>query len=300
MRPAIETSGLGKHYRDCWALADCCVQIPVARITGLIGPNGAGKTTLLKLAMGLLRPDKGRIEVLGWSPSSQPTLVLARVGYVAQDRPLYPRFTAKDALRLGRELNPKWDEHSAYDRLTRHDIPLDRQIRKLSGGQQAQVSLALALGKRPDLLLLDEPAANLDPMARRAFLTELVDAVATDGITVVLSSHLIADVERICDYLVILSGGHVQVAGGIDELLEGHRVLIGPRLDPTAVADDPTVVKAEHTERESALLVRTDGRVPSPAWRIEQPGLEDLVLAYLENPSAGNLPKPKILKEDAS
>jgi ABC-2 type transport system ATP-binding protein len=176
---------------------------------------------------------------------------------------------------------------------------LDRQIRKLSGGQQAQVSLALALGKRPDLLLLDEPASNLDPLARREFLRELVDTVAAEGITVVLSSHLIADVERICDYLVILSKGHVQVAGGIDELLEAHRVLVGPRLDPSIVAEDPTVVKAEHTERESALLVRTDGRMPPPSWRVEQPGLEDLVLAYLENPSAGTIPKPQLMKEVA-
>jgi ABC-2 type transport system ATP-binding protein len=250
--------------------------------------------------MGLLEPDHGRIEVLGWSPTAQPTLVLARAGYVAQDRPLYPRFTARDILRLGRELNPRWDDRAARERLVRHDIPLDRQVRKLSGGQQAQVSLALALGKRPDLLLLDEPAANLDPLARREFLRELVDTVAAEGITVVLSSHLIADVERICDYLVILSRGHVQVAGGIDELLEGHRVLVGPRLDPSTVARDPTVVKAEHTERESALLVRTDGRIPPTPWRVEQPGLEDLVLAYLENPGAGNVPKPEIVKEVAS
>ena len=300
MRPAIQTTGLGKRYRDLWALSECCMHIPSGRITGLIGPNGAGKTTLLKLAVGLLAPDQGTIEVLGWSPTTQPTLVLARVGYVAQDRPLYPRFTARDILRVGRELNPKWDDSAALDRLVRHDVPLDRQIRKLSGGQQAQVSLALALGKRPDLLLLDEPAANLDPLARREFLRELVDTVAAEGITVVLSSHLIADVERICDYLVILSKGQVQVASGIDELLEGHRVLVGPRLDPGTVAKDPTVVKAEHTERESALLVRTDGRIPPSSWRVEQPCLEDVVLAYLENPSAGTVPKPKVLKEVAS
>jgi ABC-2 type transport system ATP-binding protein len=300
MRPAIQTAGLGKHYRDLWAVSECNMHIPSGRITGLIGPNGAGKTTLLKLAIGLLEPDQGTVEVLGWSPTTRPALVLARVGYVAQDRPLYPRFTANDILRLGRELNPKWDDSAARDRLARHDVPLYRQIRKLSGGQQAQVSLALALGKRPDLLLLDEPAANLDPLARRAFLRELVDTVAAEGTTVVLSSHLIADVERICDYLVILSKGHVQVAGGIAELLEGHRLLVGPRLDPSSVVKDLTVVKAEHTERESALLVRTDGRVPPPAWRVEPVTLEELVLAYLENPDDGIVPKPQILGDVVS
>jgi ABC-2 type transport system ATP-binding protein len=299
MRSAIEATGLGKRYRSMWALRDCCVNIPAGRITGLIGPNGAGKTTLLKLAIGLLTPDAGEIQVLGWSPITQPALVLARVGYVAQDRPLYPRFTASDMLRMGHEMNPKWDDGAARDRLIKRDIPLDQQIRKLSGGQQAQVSLALALGKRPDLLLLDEPASNLDPLARREFLRELVDAVATEGISVVLSSHSIADVERVCDYLVILARGRVQVAGDIDSLLAGHRVLVGPRVDADAVALDPTVVKAAHTERETALLVRTDGKVPPAQWRAEQPALEDLVLAYLENPAAGTMPKPEVLHEAA-
>jgi ABC-2 type transport system ATP-binding protein len=299
MRGAIETTALGKRYQNFWALSDCCMKIPAGRITGLIGPNGAGKTTLLKLAMGLLAPNAGKIEVLGWSPMTQPTLVLGRVGYVAQDRPLYPRFTAAEMLRLGRELNPKWDDPAARERLVKHGIPLDQQTRKLSGGQQAQVSLALALGKRPELLLLDEPASNLDPLARREFLRELVDAVAAEGITVVLSSHLIADVERICDYLVILSRGKVQVAGDIDDLVAKHSVLIGPRLDATAVSADSTVIKAEHTERESALLVRTDGRTPPPSWRVERPALEDLVLAYMENPNAGLAPKPEVLDEVA-
>jgi ABC-2 type transport system ATP-binding protein len=292
----MATTGLGKRYRNLWALQGCSVQIPLGRITGLIGPNGAGKSTLLKLAMGLLTPDLGEIDVLGWSPVEQPTLVLARVGYVAQDRPMYQRFTVSDMLRLGHELNPRWDERAARDRLVKNDIPLERQIRRLSGGQQAQVSLALALGKRPDLLLLDEPAANLDPLARRDFLRELVDAVASEGITVVLSSHLIGDVERICDYLVILSTGRVQVAGEIDALLQSHRVLVGPRIDPETVAADPSVVRAEHTERESALLVRTEGRVPLASWRVEQPGLEDLVLAYLENPAAGATPRPRVIE----
>jgi ABC-2 type transport system ATP-binding protein len=295
VRPAIETAGLGKRYRNLWALLECSMRIPAGRITGLIGPNGAGKSTFLKLATGLLSPDMGEINVLGWSPQDQPALVLARVAYVAQDRPLYQRFTASEILRMGQELNPKWDDRAARGRLINRDIPLDRQVQRLSGGQQAQVSLALALGKRPELLLLDEPASNLDPLARREFLRELVDAVASEGITVVLSSHLMADVERVCDYLVILSMGRVQVAGEIDALLRDHRVLVGPRVDAASVAADPSVVRAEHTERESALLVRTDGRVPPAFWRVEEPALEDLVLAYLGNPSKGTLPKPEVV-----
>lgn len=296
MRPAIQATGLRKRYRNHLALRDCSIHVPAGRITALIGPNGAGKTTLLKLSVGLLTPDAGTIEVLGWSPQQHPALVLSRVGYVAQDRPLYGRFTVSEMLRVGQKLNPKWDDVAARDRLLKHDVPLDRQIRQLSGGQQAQISLALALGKQPELLLLDEPASNLDPLARREFLTELVDTVAADGITVVLSSHLIADVERICDYLVILSKGNVQVAGDIDSLLEGHRMLVGPRIDPADVDADPSVVKAQHTERESALLVRTEGKAPPPVWRVERLGLEDLVLAYLENPRAGTAPKPELVE----
>lgn len=294
MRPAIETTALSKRYRRLWALRDCCLQVPAGRITALVGPNGAGKTTLLKLAVGILEPDAGGIETLGWSPIQQPLLVLARVGYLPQDRPLYQRFTVADTLRMGRELNPKWDDYAARERLVKRHIPLDRQIRQLSGGQQAQVSLALALGKHPELLLLDEPASNLDPLARREFLTELVDAVASEGVTVLLSSHLIADVERICDYLVILSEGRVQLMGDIDSLLADHKLIVGPRIDPAGVAADATVVKAQHTERETALLVRTGGRIPPPAWRTASVTLEELVLAYLENSGAGSIPPPKL------
>jgi ABC-2 type transport system ATP-binding protein len=297
MRPAIEATALGKRYRRQWALRDCCIQIPDGHVTALVGPNGAGKTTLLKLAVGLLSPDSGEIETLGWSPQRQPRLVLGRVGYVPQDRPLYSRFTVSDTLHMGRALNPRWDDRGACERLLKRGVPLDRPIRRLSGGERAQVSLALALGKRPELLLLDEPASSLDPLARREFLADLVDAVAADGTTVVLSSHLIADVERVCDQLVVLSRGRVQLAGDIDSLLGEHRLIVGPRMDPAAVASDRTVVSARHAERESALLVRRNGKTPPPGWRVEPVTLEDLVLAYLENPGVGALPPPAVVEE---
>jgi ABC-2 type transport system ATP-binding protein len=297
MRPAIEAMRLGKRYRSLWALRDCSLTVPTGRITALIGPNGAGKTTFLKLAAGLLSPDTGEIETLGWSPQRQASLVLARVGYVPQDRPLYPRFTVADMLHMGRTLNPRWDERAARERIEKRGIEMDRQVRTLSGGQHAQVSLALALGKRPELLLLDEPASSLDPLARRDFLAELVDAVAAEGISVLLSSHLIADIERVCDYVVILSAGHVQLVGEVDGVREEHAVIIGPRIDTGDVANDPTVISAKHTDRESALLVRRPHRAAPSGWRTEPVTLEELVLAYLENPGAGALPGPTLVEE---
>ena len=294
MKAALTATGLSKRYRTGWALRDCSVTIPPGRMVALVGPNGAGKTTLMHLAVGLLSPTAGEINVLGWSPQRNPLLVLSRVGFVAQDRPLYRRFSVAEMLRIGRELNPRWDQPAVESRLRRLDIPFDRPIGRLSGGQAAQVALALALGKRADLLLLDEPVVNLDPLARREFLRELVDAVASDGLTAILSSHVIAELERVCDYLVILTNGHVQVMGDIDELLRTHKLLVGPRIDPAQVSSDPSVVEAKHTELESALLVKTNGHLPPPHWRVHDVSLEDLVLAYLGNSRAASLPGPTL------
>ena len=299
MTAAIEATALSKRFRRVWALRDCSLQVPAGHITALVGPNGAGKTTLLNLAIGLLAPSAGAIETLGWDPQRHPEPVLERVGYVPQERPLYSDFTVDETLHMGRALNARWDEAATRARLLRRGIPLDRRVRHLSGGQRAQVSLALALGKRPELLLLDEPAAALDPLARRELLTELVDTVASDGATVVLSSHVIADVERVCDHLVILSQGRVQLAGDMDSLREQHRMLVGPRMDPAVAAADPTVVSARHSGRETALLVRRDGATPPSGWRSEPVSLEELVLAYLANPAAG-APPPSTLVEAAS
>jgi ABC-2 type transport system ATP-binding protein len=285
---------VSKRYRNVWALRNCSFNIPTGRIVALVGPNGAGKTTLLHLAVGLLTPSSGGIEVFGWSPQKHSLQVLSRVGFVAQDRPLYRRFTVAEMLRLGRELNPRWDQPAVEARIKRLQIPFDRPVGRLSGGQAAQVCLALALGKRADLLLLDEPVVNLDPLARRDFLRELVQAVASDGLTVVLSSHVIAELERICDYLIILADGNVQVMGDIDELLSSHKLLVGPRIDAATAARDSSVIEARHTELESALLVKLDGHTPPPQWRVRDVSLEDLVLGYLGNSQAGSLPAPQL------
>jgi ABC-2 type transport system ATP-binding protein len=294
MNVAIRAAGLGKRYRSSWALRDCSVQVPAGRISALVGPNGAGKTTLLRIALGMLKPTAGEITVFGWSPTRQPTLVMSRVGFVPQDRPLYRQFTVGDILQMGRHLNPRWDQTAAAGRLRRLGIPMNRRFGQLSGGQQAQVSLALALGKRPDLLLLDEPVSNLDPLARREFLRELVEVVAEDELTVVLSSHIVAELERVCDHLVILHGGRVQVMGEIDELVRIHKLLIAPRIDPSAISGDTTIIQATHSALQSAMLARVGSHAVRPDWEVHDVSLEDIVLAYLGNPSAATLPPPTI------
>jgi ABC-2 type transport system ATP-binding protein len=288
---ALETTGLGKRYGRQWALRDCTLALPVGRVAALVGPNGAGKTTLLHLVAGLTRPDAGGLRVFGRAPVDN-TDVLARVGFVAQDTPLYLDFTGADLLTMGARLNRRWDADLARARLARHDIPLDKPAGKLSGGQRAQVALALAMAKRPDLLLLDEPVASLDPLARREFLQALMGAVAEDGTTVLLSSHLVADLERACDFLIVLHTARVQVLGGVDELLAAHKVLIGPRRDVGAIPGVAAVVKESHAGKQTTLLVRTDGPVHDPTWTVEDASLEDLVLAYLGNVEAGALPGP--------
>jgi ABC-2 type transport system ATP-binding protein len=279
--PALETIGLGKRYGAQWALQGCSLSIPAGSVSALVGPNGAGKTTLLHLAVGLSRPTVGTVRVMGYSPREQPLLVLPRVGFVAQDHPLYKGFTIGEMLKFGRKLNTHWDDDLARARIDRLGIALEKKIGKLSGGQQAQVALTLALAKRPELLVLDEPVASLDPLARREFLQTLMEAVADGGLTVMLSSHIIADLERVCDHVVILSASNVQLAGGIEEILYSHRVLTGPRTDPASVARIHNVIAESHTERQSTLLVRVNGHVYDSCWQISEVGLEELVLAYL-------------------
>ena len=293
MSTALEATALTKRYGATHALAACGLRIPVGRVVALVGPNGAGKTTLLHLAMGFLNPTSGDIKVFGWSPQEQPTIVLPRVGFLAQDRPLYGRFKVRELLELGRRLNPRWDGHLAAGRMKQLGIPLDRPVGKLSGGQQAQVALAITLAKRPEMLLLDEPLSSLDPLARREFLKVLMDAVADDGLTVILSSHIISELERTCDYLVILSEGRVQIAGEIEALLESHRTLVGGPCDQNLLEHDPSVIHSSHTPRQTTMLVKMNGRPAAGQWEEHRVDLEELVLAYLSRPSAVSLPLPE-------
>jgi ABC-2 type transport system ATP-binding protein len=276
---AISTQGLGKRYGSKWALRDCTIEVPEGSVTALVGPNGAGKTTLLQLAVGLTRPSAGDVSVLGRSPRD-PAL-LARVGFVGQEHPLHRGFTVAETLKLGRKLNPGWDDALAHERVQRLDLPLDRAVGRLSGGQRAQVALTVALAKRPELLLLDEPVASLDPLARREFLNALMEAVSETGLTVILSSHIVAELERVCDHLVILAGARAELAGPIDEILAGHRLLTGPRTDARAVARVHDVIRERHTARQTTLLVRADGHVYDADWELHEVDLEEIVLAYL-------------------
>jgi ABC-2 type transport system ATP-binding protein len=278
MELAVQARALGKRYGRTWALQDCALEVPAGRIAALVGPNGAGKTTLLHLAVGLLRPDAGEVLVFGRDPRS----VLPDVGFVAQDTPLYRDFTAAELVTMGGKLNRRrWDAALARERLAMLGIPPDRPVGKLSGGQRAQVALALALAKRPRLLLLDEPIASLDPLARREFMQTLMGAVADSETTVLLSSHLLADLERSCDYLVVLQQSRVQLTGAVDELLETHRTLVGPRAGSESIAGVAKVVRASHTERQSTLLVRRGDGPVDPLWTEHEVTLEDLVLAHL-------------------
>jgi ABC-2 type transport system ATP-binding protein len=226
MTAIIEARGLGKQYRSRWALSDCTLSIPAGHVVGLVGPNGAGKTTLLHLVTGLLTPTAGTIEVIGGQPAASAAQ-LARVGFVAQNTPAYAAFSIADHLRLGAHLNPGWDAELAAERIRRLGLDPAVKAGRLSGGQRAQLALTLAIAKRPELLILDEPVASLDPLARRDFLRDLAGAVAEHRMTVVLSSHLISDLERVCDYLVVLTAAHVRLAGEVSELLTSYRQQTG-------------------------------------------------------------------------
>jgi ABC-2 type transport system ATP-binding protein len=276
----LETDQLGKRYGSTWALRDCSLQLPQGRVAALVGPNGAGKSTLLNMAVGLLRPDAGTVRVFDQSPYDN-TAHLSEIGFVAQDTPLYRDFTAVELITMGAKLNRRWESDLARTRLAQLGIPPNKPVGKLSGGQRAQVALALAIAKRPRLLLLDEPVASLDPLARREFMQALMGIVAETGTTVLLSSHLLADLERVCDYLIVLHAARVQLVGGVDDLVAEHRQLVGPRHDHGPIPGVAAIVRASHTDRQSTLLVRTNGSIVDPAWTVHEVTLEDLILAYL-------------------
>jgi ABC-2 type transport system ATP-binding protein len=282
-QPALHTRNVGKRYRKAWALSDCTLELPPGSVTALVGPNGAGKTTLLRLSVGLLTPTVGSVEVFGESPATNGVRVLSRIGFLAQDHPLYRRFSVADLLRFGRSCNVRFDHELATRRLTQLGISLDARAGALSGGQQSQVALALALAKRPNLLVLDEPMSSLDPLARREFQQTLMGAVAHGELTVLFSSHAVHELERVCDHLVVINHGQVVLSGGIDSLLAEHRVLVGPRVK-TDPRGSRSVVEVRHSDRHTTLLVR-QGAVPiMPGWQATPVGLEELVLAYLRRP----------------
>jgi ABC-2 type transport system ATP-binding protein len=284
MSIALETMGLGKQYGDQWALRDCTLSLPSGRIAALVGPNGAGKSTLLQLACGLNYPSTGAVQVFGLSPQHDPGRVIARIGFLSQERPLYRGFTVEEMLTVGKKLNPRWDDALARRRLDHLGIPLKRKAGKLSGGQQSQLALVMALAKRPEFLLLDEPVAAFDPLARREFLSVLLEATVEDGLTVLLSSHIINDLERMCDYIIILSAARLTLVGDISDVLDRHKLLISARRDTDSLEHLHNVVQVVHTERQTTVLARTNGHIWDPSWEVHDVSLEDIVLAYLGQP----------------
>jgi ABC-2 type transport system ATP-binding protein len=287
--PALRTHRLGRRYGRVWGLRDCTLEVPAGAVAGLVGPNGAGKTTLLEMIAGLLEPTEGQVSVLGQTSHAHHTATLARVGYVAQDHPLYRDFSVADMFRLGRAMNPRWDQGLAAARVDTLGIPLSRKVRQLSGGQRAQVSLTMALAKRTPLLVLDEPVSSLDPVARLEFMREVMVAAVGTGLTVIMSSHVVCELERFCDWLVVLAHGHVQLAGPADDLIAAHWLLTVPRATPDAELPGRVIHRSD-SDRHSAVLVRIDPvRLVVEAcagWQAEPVGFEQLVMAYLQRSSA--------------
>ena len=283
--PALRADRLGRRYGRVWGLRDCTVEVPAGAIVGLIGPNGAGKTTLLEMIIGLLQPTEGQVSVFGGTSHSHVAARLARVGYVAQDHPLYRDFSVADMFHLGRAMNPSWDQELAQARMDALGIPLKRKVKALSGGQQAQVALTMTLAKRAPLLVLDEPVSSLDPVARLEFMRDLMASVAGTGLTVIIASHVVSELERLCDWLIVLTGGRVRVAGPADDLLAAHRLLTVPRGTPDAELPGLPVHRAD-SDRYSTVLVRIDPARPAaqqrPGWQAGPAGFEQLVLAYLQ------------------
>jgi ABC-2 type transport system ATP-binding protein len=289
----IEAAGLGKRYRRTWALRECTLGIPGDHVVALVGPNGAGKTTLLSLAVGLTTPTAGAITVLGGEPAGSPR-ALHRIAFVAQDAPLYKNLPVTDMLHLARNLNRRWDQQHAVARLAELGIPLDRKVGQLSGGQQAQLALTVALARRPELLVLDEPLASLDPLARHDFMALVLAAAAQDGVSVLLSSHVLAELERVADYLVVLARGQVQVAGRVEDLLASHRMLTAPAAETGRLPGRLNIVHDRRDGAQSHLLVRiTPPAIPVPSgWTSCRVSVEQIVLAYLREPGASARPMP--------
>ncbi|MEV8310683.1 ABC transporter ATP-binding protein [Streptomyces flavidovirens] len=283
---AIEAAALGKSYgrRRGWALRECSFRLPVGRVCAVVGPNGAGKSTLLALAAGLLRPAEGTVRILGTSPAE----ARSRTAYVAQDKPLLPQLTVQDTLRMGLELNPgQWDAATAERIVREGNLAPDTRVRTLSGGQRTRLALALAFGKRPELMLLDEPMADLDPLARHQLMGALMAESAEHGTTIMMSSHVLAELEGSCDYLLLVDGGRVRLGGETEDILAAHTLLTGPVRDLAP----HTVVESRTTGRQLTALVRREGPVRDD-WQTTEPSLEELLLAHLRSPGAPALLTP--------
>ncbi|MEV6762114.1 ABC transporter ATP-binding protein [Streptomyces sp. NPDC051105] len=286
--PALEAVGLGRRYKRGWALRDCSFRLPAGRICALVGPNGAGKTTLLSLAAGLLEPSTGTVR-LGGHPARSAE-ARRHTAFLSQEKALYPRFRVSEILRMGRELNPTWHQETAERIISAGNVPMDARVGTLSGGQRTRVAFALALGKRPRLLLLDEPMADLDPLVRRQMMDTLMAEAVQHGSTVVMSSHLVSELEGVCDFLVLIGSGTVRLAGDVDELIRAHRMVSGPDTEAERLANLPGQVTVESRSAggRTTALIRPRGPLPAET-EPTLPSLEELLLAHLRTDDAAPL-----------
>jgi ABC-2 type transport system ATP-binding protein len=280
----VRTGGLGKKYRRGWALRDCTLSIPPNRLVALVGPNGAGKSTLMGLVTGLVRPTAGEISVFGDAPGGGG--LHPGVAFLAQQKPLYSQLTVAETLRLGQRTNPTWDQAYAEGLIQRAQVPMTAKVGTLSGGQRTRVALALALGKRPRLLLLDEPLADLDPLARENVLRTLVQESREQAITVVLSSHVLTELDGVCDHLVLLSAGKVRLSGDVDDLLDKHVLLVGPPDGPPPVPAS-SVIDIDRTPGAQQVLAPASLADGAPGWQPFRPTLGHLTLGYMRNDEQG-------------
>jgi ABC-2 type transport system ATP-binding protein len=273
-RPALAAHGLTKRYGNgTTALSELDIAVPEGSITALVGPNGAGKSTLMKAWIGFERPTQGKVTILGIDPWRQRAQALKRVGYVPQSPALYQELSVADHLEIARALRPSFDRASALARLADLQIPPSKRAGALSGGQQAQVCLAIALGTCAEVLILDEPLASLDPLARREFLTVMSDDVRRRGATAVLSSHVISDIVQACDRLVVLTGGRKRLDADIAEILRAY--VVRPASDQRK--DAPLTFLGETGQRQQ--LVRVAGGNQEGEGRPAT--LEEVVISHL-------------------
>jgi len=278
---ALETVGLTKRFGRKWGLRDCTLSIPAGKVAALVGPNGAGKSTLLRMAAGLSRPTSGSINVLGDVPGHENAGLLKRVGYLDQERPLYRGFRVAEMFRFGEGTNPTWDMGTAHSYVEQLGISLRDRVDSLSGGQRAQVALTMSLAKQPELLLLDEPAAALDPVAREDLLRLLMRQVAERDTTVVLSTHALSDVGSICDYLVILSNSKVVLADDLEFVAESHRFLRADSSSTPTIPEGATVIDTRTSSRDVTLLVKMTLPLVDETWQVSEPTLDEIIMAYL-------------------
>jgi ABC-2 type transport system ATP-binding protein len=292
MTKALETIGLGKRYGlRRWALRDLDITVKQGTITALVGPNGSGKSTLLKAWVGFERPTAGRLNILGVDPVRNRAGAIRLTGYVPQQPSLYRELSVEDHLWFAAVHRPGFDRAIARQYLDDLSIPLDSRAEQLSGGQQAQVGLALALGTRAPVLLLDEPLASLDPLARREFLQVLVHAVGASGATALLSSHVITDIEQACDHLIVLGGGRSLLAVSIADAIAGHSVIEAsvPSVAPRPLGAE-VIGSFPSPDGDPLTLVRGGGGRPAT--------LEEVVIGHL---AAGRPPRvTRVVREEAA